>query len=84
MTATENTAEAETPFVRLNLCCPYCNGNLYITTENVGSAYTSESVPESIECNGANWCRAVFETDGVLREEPNYIRWPEGYAKGEE
>lgn len=84
MTSTENTVETETPFVRLNLCCPYCNGDLYINTENVGSGYTSESAPESIECTGANWCNAVFETDGVLRDEPNYIRWPEGYTKGEE
>lgn len=81
MTATENTTETEAPFVRLNLCCPYCNGDLRIETEFTG--YGAENTPESIECTGANWCGAVFETDGVLRDEPNYIRWPEGYTKGE-
>lgn len=79
-----NTTETETPFVRLNLCCPYCSGELYIITDNVSSGYYSDTAVESIECNGLNWCHAVFEPNGELRYEPKYIRWPEEYPNGKE
>jgi hypothetical protein len=47
--------------------------------ETVGPAYLSREVPESIACDNTR-CSAVWEPNGDLREEPNWVRYPDVFA----
>jgi hypothetical protein len=67
------------------LACPYCGAGLSINTETVGPAYLTYEKPEAIECDAYSdvHCGATWEPDGTPRNAPDWVRWPDLYAKPE-
>lgn len=74
----QNETVAETP--RLNLACVYCGGSLRIECEYEGRAYMAENTPVAIECNNSD-CGAEWSPSGEILEMPQWVRWPDLYAK---